>query len=422
VEYLLLSWPTLILLGLGLRMALRLNYGARGPEPGDPVYDFLSVCSWVLIALGVAPAVLGGILTFFGLIIVALAAATVVEIVTQRRAAQRRSICTLLALLIDRKQPLQSSVLLAGQTMRGGVGRSAKRLFDSLNAGTPLTQAVQENPGALPREAIAYVTAAGTTSAESAALRELSQSDHSELAAIWRACVDRISYIICVMLVMFGVLTFLMIKIVPEFQAIFNEFEVELPPITHLAIAVSYFFMEYLAAPTILALMILLIGAVVIGICYLCDVPVFRGWTDRLFRGRRTADILRILAVATEQRQPLAAVLQRLAVVYPSLTIRRQLEPASVAVESGANWLDALGKSRIVSGAEEALLKASERAGNLPWALRQIAKRREKRAVYRLASALQLLYPIVILCLGGFVGFYVVSLFVPIVKLIQGLT
>ena len=391
MEYVLLSWPTLILLGVGLRMALRLNYGARGPEPGDVVYHFLSVCSWVLIALGVAPAILGGILTLFGLIIVALAAATVVEIVTQRRAAQRRSICTMLALLVDRKQPLESSVLLAGQTMRGGVGRSAKRLFDSLNAGTPLARAVRENPGALPREAIAYVMATGTSNSESAALRELSQSDHSELAAIWRACVDRISYIICVMLVMFGVLTFLIIKIVPEFDKIFDEFEVELPAITQLAIAISYFFVHYLAAPTILALTVFALGAVVVGICYLCDVPVFRGWTDRLFHGRRTADILRILAVATEQRQPLAVVLQRLAVVYPSSTIRRQLEPASLAVESGANWLDALGKSRIVSGAEEALLKASERAGNLPWALRQIAKRREKRAVYRLASALQIL-------------------------------
>ena len=150
MEYVLLSWPTLILLGVGLRMALRLNYGARGPEPGDVVYDFLSVCSWVLIAIGVAPAILGGILTLFGLIIVALAAATVVEIVTQRRAAQRRSICTMLALLVDRKQPLESSVLLAGQTMRGGVGRSAKRLFDSLNAGTPLARAVRENPARCP--------------------------------------------------------------------------------------------------------------------------------------------------------------------------------------------------------------------------------------------------------------------------------
>jgi type II secretory pathway component PulF len=131
---------------------------------------------------------------------------------------------------------------------------------------------------------------------------------------------------------------------------------------------------------------------------------------------------LRILAVAIEQRQPVADVLYRVARVYPAVTVRRKLGPAADAVTSGASWIDALGKSQLVSQAEEALLTASERVGNAPWALRQIATRREKRAVYRLASGLQLLYPAVILLLGLFVGFYVVSLFVPIVTLIQSLT
>jgi type II secretory pathway component PulF len=39
-----------------------------------------------------------------------------------------------------------------------------------------------------------------------------------------------------------------------------------------------------------------------------------------------------------------------------------------------------------------------------------------------MASALQLLYPAVILFLGGVVAFYVVSLFIPLVKLISGLS
>jgi len=57
MEWLLLSWPTLILLGLGLRMALRLTYGVRGPDDGDPVYDFLRITGWVLIILGLMPAI-----------------------------------------------------------------------------------------------------------------------------------------------------------------------------------------------------------------------------------------------------------------------------------------------------------------------------------------------------------------------------
>src|SRR4051812_20103891 len=108
MELLLLSWPTLILLGIGLRMSLRLTYGVRGPDAGDPVYELLRIVGWVLIAIGLAPAMLGGLFTFVGGIIVALAAATLVEIITQRRAAQRRSLCALLAIIVERRQRLDA--------------------------------------------------------------------------------------------------------------------------------------------------------------------------------------------------------------------------------------------------------------------------------------------------------------------------
>ena len=110
-------------------MALRLTYGARGPEPDDPIYVFLNTNSWVLIGLGLAPAVLGGLITVVGGLFGLLAASTFVEAMIQRRAAQRRSMCTMLALLAERGQQLDSSVLLAGQEMRGIAGRAAAKLL-----------------------------------------------------------------------------------------------------------------------------------------------------------------------------------------------------------------------------------------------------------------------------------------------------
>jgi type IV pilus assembly protein PilC len=127
------------------------------------------------------------------------------------------------------------------------------------------------------------------------------------------------------------------------------------------------------------------------------------------------------LAIATEHRQPLATVLERLADVYPSGTIRRKLAPAASAVAAGRDWRDALRDARFVNPAEQSLLKTAEVVGNLPWALRSIAGRKDKRVVYRLAAAVQVLYPLVIVLLGLLVAYFVVSLFVPLVKLIEGL-
>lgn len=421
MDLLLYSWPTLILLGLGLRMALRLTYGARGPEPDDPIYVFLNTNCWVLIGLGLAPAVLGGLITVVGGLFGLLAASTFVEAMIQRRAAQRRSMCTMLALLSERGQQLDSSVLLAGQEMRGIAGRAAARLFHALGKGTPLLEAIAAYPRALPPEAIAYVAAGQTNPSQAAALRELSRTEQSELASVWRACIDRISYLAFVLMTMAVVLSFIMMRIVPEFEKIFQEFGLELPAISIAAIKFSNAYAEYLGIPIIVGMVVVLLGAVTIGLCYLWDMPVMRPWGDLLFRGRPAAHVLRILAVATEQRQPLAQAMQKVARVYPSMPVRSQLGRASEAVSAGVDWREALRKVRLISHAEQALLTSAERAGNLPWALRQIAVRREKRAVYRLATALQILYPAAILFLGAFVAFYVVALFVPLVNLINGL-
>jgi type IV pilus assembly protein PilC len=212
-----------------------------------------------------------------------------------------------------------------------------------------------------------------------------------------------------------------MIKIMPEFEKIFLDFDMELPRLTLLAISVSQFTVDYLGAPLLILAVVAMLVALVVGVGYLSDRPVLSWLGDRLLRGRRTADVLRILAVSTEHRQPLSNVIERLAQVYPSRLLRRQLAPAAAAVTAGGDWRDSLGSARFVSPAEQSLLKSAEAAGNLPWALRTVAARQEKRTVYRLAAAVQVLYPLLILLLGGMVAFFVVSLFVPLVKLVEGL-
>jgi type II secretory pathway component PulF len=422
MDWFLYSWPTLIILGLGLRMAVRITYGARGAEPGDPIYVFLNTSAWVLLGLGLIPAVVSGTITFVGGILFLLAATTFVEVMIHRRASQRRSMAKMLALQIERGQRLDSSILFAGQTMRGIAGRAADRLLTAISRGAPLVEAVAKHPRALPPEALAYVAAGQTVEAQAAALRELTKNDEGEMARAWRACVDRLSYMAFILIVMSAVLTFIMIKIVPEFQTIFYEFDMELPQLTLLAIRVSQWFANYAAAPIGLASTLFLVGALLVGVCYLCDIPVLRPWGDLLFRRRRLAHVLRILSVATQAREPLAEVLRRMSVVFPSAPIRNQLRSAVTAVRSGLDWREALQNARIITSSEQALLNSAERAGNLPWALRQIALRREKRAVYRLVAAVQVLFPIAILMFGGFVAFFVISLFIPLVKLVSALT
>lgn len=415
------AWVALIALGLSLRIGLRYFYGARGPEKGDALYAFVNIVSWVLLLLALLPPVLVAGVTYIGAILLIFAALTFVEAVIQRRAAQRRSMCKLLALSMGRGVQLGPSILLAGQSFCGKVGRECRALADELNFGTPFVAAVRRYPQALPPEAIAYIAAGPTNEARAAALDELSRSDRGPLTAVWRTFLDRLTYLLCVLFVMVLIITFVLIWIAPQFENIFAEFGLELPRPTLMVLAFSKFVVRYVAAPMAVLLGVLSIAAFVIAVYYLVDRPIMRPITDRLLRGRRRGDVLRILAVAADARQPLAPVLERLGNVYPSGLVRLRLARASAAVTAGGGWRQALRDARIVNQAEQALLATAEKVGNLPWALREIAQRGEKRATYRLAAAVQVLYPCAVLVLAAFIGFFVVGMFLPLINLIKSL-
>jgi len=184
---------------------------------------------------------------------------------------------------------------------------------------------------------------------------------------------------------------------------------------------VSDYVVHYLAIPLVILIVWGGVAAIAIGVLYLCDIPILQRVTDRLFRAGRMAELLRMLAVATEHRQSLADVFARLAQVYPSTFIRRQLQRVAGFVAAGDDWRNALRDVHFVSDAEYALLQTAGEARNLPWALRTIARRKEKRLVYRWTAMVQVAYPCVVLLIGLCVGVFVASMFLPLVKLIEGL-
>lgn len=421
MDWFLFAWPTLILLAIGLRMSLRILYGARGPDENDLVFSFLNVCSWVLLAAGLLPVMVAGLVSFIGIIVIVMAAVTLVEVVTQRRAAQRRSMARLLSVYIGREHPLSTSEVFSARALSGPIGRAAESLLKSVDHGIPFLRAVRENPAALPDEAVAYLTASGTTTGQATALRELGHADDTELTVFWRSIIDRVSYLSCVLLIMFLILTFVLIKIVPEYANIYAEFDLELPAMTQLVVTSSNYFVHYLAPPAIFLIGVIGLAGVVIWACYLGGFAPLRPIIDRVFRSRRTASVLRILAVAAEERTPLGEALGRMALTHPSAVVCRSLHQAANLVNDGGDWADALGATKIVSTKEVTLLKSAQHTGNLPWALRQIADRRVKLTMYRIASLINVIYPFVIVFLGSVVGFYVIGLFIPIVKLINGM-
>lgn len=413
---------SLILLGLALRVALRLLRSAQRPGRDDDVATLLLVGAWATIIVG-AMAVVAGILggsNPLGLVaciaiyvILAIAAQFLLE---HFRRSRQQMLLWSLATAAERNMPLESAIEAFAADCRASPGARIRDLARLLKAGWSLPDALEKLPGLVPRESLMTIRLGHESGALAAALREAVEL-RPQRERLWRDTSGRFMYLF--MVVLFGTMftTFMALKIFPMFQRIFADFGVALPPLTtatfdaFYALA-PYGFMIALAFPFAF---FWLIAAHARG----------TGWTliypRRLLRRLDTAAILDGLATVAAHQRPLVQAIAVLAGRYPKWSIRRRLRKVLRSVNAGGDPLETLAAKGLLGRADLAVLQAAQRVGNLAWAIREMADGNRRRLVYRLQILGQILFPLAILVLGTMVAVFVISCFFPLVTLIQSL-
>ncbi|WP_197528774.1 type II secretion system F family protein [Aeoliella mucimassa] len=418
----------LFLFGIGflLRWGAKLLYGVRGPLPEDPTVLAVNMVSWLFVGMGLlvglgmplGVAMVGGV---FGMVFWVIAWFALVDTVQAMRQSKRRMNAKVLS-VAEREGRLAESLDLLQQVWTGQMlANDTRNLAMTLRTGQPLYESIVLNHRALPVEAAAYAAVGSLANDEPAALDELSQPDSPVLSIAWRGWFDYIAYAIGMLVMMTGILSFLMIKIVPQFRQIFEEFGLELPAMTEMLVMAADRLMP-LAALAMMVLMLVMLAIGIVGIMMLSGYDGFNRILDR-FRGpTRMASALRLLAFAIERKVELRSAVYALVQTYPSSKARQQLHDCYLAIEAGRPWLSALAQSRVLRRDEAALVDSAQAVGNVPWALRQIADRRERTAANRLNLFGKFFGPLIVISLSMVVGYIVISLFIPLIKLIQGLT
>ena len=115
---------------------------------------------------------------------------------------------------------------------RGGVfGPCARWLAELLAAGVPLPDALDRCPGLLPRYALPMIRVGYETGTLAPALRRAARVRDLE-EPIWMALQGKIAYLMLSPTIGVLLLTFIMLKIVPQFVKIFKDFGMQLPAMT----------------------------------------------------------------------------------------------------------------------------------------------------------------------------------------------
>ena len=408
----------LLCVGTAVLVAWRLMEEPWARSSGDGIGLLLTVVGWVLILVGsyciclfTMPWYLGFLTWFVLLVVMGMT-------VHRLRVERRKTLLDMLATSVRWLMPLAGTAEAFARETGGATGRQAGRLADSMSSGMPLPAALA-SPPLVSRRTRALLALGDSPATLEAVLVEASR-DRDEAAAIdtW---IANLLYLCSLVLVALIVLTFMMLKIVPAFRQIFEDFDMELPAISELLINLSdlfgYFWFIFLP------LQIFVVGL------FAYSLLLYMGWIDfdlpwlrRLWRPFDQAVVLRGLALVVETGQPLNPAVDSLARNYPNASIRASLASAGEQIAGGMNWREALWQANLLRRADAALLEAAERAGNLAWALRLIADAGQRRLAWRLRAALEIVSPLVLLFICMIAAFVVIALFMPLIKVVEALS
>lgn len=342
--------------------------------------------------------------------------AIVAFVISQRRSARQSELLWILTIAAQRKMPLAPGVEAFANQCGGGYGRSALKLAELLKAGLALPDALDRVPRIFPESVNAAVRVGWESGSLAQALREVVLRRTSQ-KPVWHAVAGRLVYLFALLMVAQAVIGFVLYFIIPKFKKIFMDFGVELPQATMLVLQVSDWIVDYfhLVFPPLLN-----------GVVYLMIVKCWVAWRPRfanqlLFR-TDSARILRALAWSVDAGRPLTAGFDTLARCFPRWGVRHRITSALASISRGASWPQSLADQGLIRPTEATVLASAERAGNLSWAMRELAENAERRLGYRLQIYSQILFPFAVLCLGGLVFFFVAGMFSPLVKLISELS
>ncbi|MGH7129189.1 MAG: type II secretion system F family protein, partial [Planctomycetaceae bacterium] len=170
--------------------------------------------------------------------------------------------------------------------------------------------------------------------------------------------------------------------------------------------------------------MLLYIGGLLVAI-----VGYYRGWGEfevpffgPLLLRLDTPPVLRNLALAIEAGRPVEEALEPISRSHRRRAVRAAAMRTLHAVMSGENCWESLRDAGLVRNREVVLLRAAERVGNLPWALRRLADAISQRRAFRWRAAFEIIQPAVVVAIGLTVAFLCIALFMPLIKLLNDIS
>src|SRR6184192_3740882 len=332
-----------------------------------------------------------------------------------------------LATLIDSGLPLLRSLNVLEKQERDKVLKNTiNKVADSVQSGSTFSDALALHPRVFNDLYVNMVKAGEVGGVLELVLTRLAEFQE-KAAKIKNKVAAAMVYPLIVMTMAVAIMGFLLVFIVPKFEAIFHDMlgDRPLPVITTLVISVSRFVQDHWLV--ILALLF----AAVAGYKFANRTPRGKSTIDGVkLRFPLFGDIIRKTAVSRFARTlgtlvtsgvPILQALNITRETAGNIVIARAIGQVHESVKEGESIVQPLEASAAFPPMVVSMIDVGEETGKLPEMLLKIADVYDDEVDNSVAAMTAALEPIMIVFLALVVGTIVIALFLPLISIIQGL-
>ena len=332
---------------------------------------------------------------------------------------------TQLANLLNSGMPLTVALNSMTHLETKGIPAAVSReLKQEVTEGRALSDAMSRQPAIFTDLYVNMVRAGEQSGALVPVLRRMAThfQTFAEVQAKFKSAMIYPVMVICVGLLLVG---FFMTVMMPKFTEIFTSFNIELPLPTRMLIGVSALFTSYWW------LMVLLVLAVIVLFKrfqsseaggrkldeWRMKLPIF----GKVIQINLFGQFARTLGTLLQNGVPVLTALKITEQVLSNRLIREAIAKTREAVTDGKTLAQPLAQSKLFPQLMIDLVRIGEETGDVPGSLNNIADTYENELQIALRVMSDLIGPVLIIVMAIMVGFLLLSIFLPLFRMIASI-
>jgi type IV pilus assembly protein PilC len=332
-----------------------------------------------------------------------------------------------LSTLQDAGLPILRSLQILEEQQKPGLLKAIiGGVADEVEGGGTLSDAMAKYPKAFDKLYVNMINAGEAGGVLDLILARL--ADFMEKAAkLKKKVIGAMIYPAVVISIAVGIVTMIMIFVIPKFEQIFKDFGTKLPGVTQLLLDISRWFANWgwcyvLCSPFVIVIIWKLIRTSEGG-KYATDViklkvPILGNILGKTAIARFT----RTLGTLISAGVPILDAINITKETCGNEVYSRALGKVHDAIREGESMADPLRATKVCDAIVVNMVDVGEETGDLDKMLMKVADNYDSDVDVLVGSLISILEPVMVVVLGLIVGFIVIALFMPMITLIQNMS